>query len=225
MGICKFFRRRLSALLVCLLAVPLMAEERWQPGKNTLVVGCGVGIPSGDLRAYMSSSAAFRIKYGYRMTRYLQAEIGLDGVIRGAGISVSQQTFVGEVRKRDFEYMIPFGGRAILPLAAGRLELFAGGGGAYLKYSEEAQMANMPWCYGPSCYIEIPCPACASRSGWGYYGTAGVNVALERRKRVWLGVEAEYIKGATSGKLLSTGAPFETKDRWFNPSLNLVFRF
>ncbi len=60
---------------------------------------------------------------------------------------------------------------------------------------------------------------------WGIYGTAGANVALEHSKRFWLGIEAQYLKGTTSGKMLGTGVAFESKDRWLTTTLNLVGRF
>ena len=221
MRICRFLRRSLMASLACIPALPLTAQDESRPWKHTFVLGGGVGIPAGDLRRFMSSSAAVRLKYGYRFTRNLQADLGLDAVIRAAGISITEQSMVGELRKRDDEYMVPFGGRAILPLAADRLELFAGGGAAYLRYTESADIPGLKY----SGWVEVPCPGCTSRSGWGMYGTAGANVALERRKHVWLGVEAQYIKGTTSGKLLGNGARFETKDRWLNATMNLILRF
>jgi hypothetical protein len=152
----------------------------------------------------MSPAAVIRLQYGYRFTRYTQADIGLDIVIHAAGIK--------EAGKHDIERMIPLGGRIILPLFAERFELFAGAGPARLSYSEY-QGAN------------IPCPECATRSGWGVYGTAGANIALEHTKHVCLGIEAQYLKGTTSGKLLETGIALESKDRWLSTTLNLVGRF
>ena len=221
MTICEFLRRSLTALLASVLAVPLSAQDTSRPRKNTFAVGAGVGIPAGDLRQFMSLSGAIRLKYGYRFTRNLQADVGLDAVIGAAGIDISQQTPVGELRIRDVECIVPMGGRAILPLAADWLELFAGGGVVYLRYSEYADLPDLVH----TGYVDVPCPGCTARSGWGFYGTAGINIALERRKRIWLGMEAQYIAGTTSGKLLGTGARFETKDRWLNTAMNLVFRF
>ncbi len=220
-------RRSLLALLLIFTALPLAAQDESRLRRGTLVLGGGAGIPSGDLTQFLSSSAAVRLKVGYRITRYLEANVGLDVVMRAAGISKSQQTWVGEIRIKDSEYMIPFGGRAILPMAAGWVELFAGGGGAYLRYDEEADIPGLSYSGDPygSSSIDIPCPACTARSGWGYYGTAGVNIALERRKRVWVGIETQYLHGSTSGTLLGNGVRFETNDGWFIPTFNVVFRF
>lgn len=212
----------LVALLASVLSIPSMAQEDPRPRKNTLVIGGGAGIPGADLGNVMSPSALLRLGYGYRLRKHFQVDIGADLVLHAAGIDVSQQTFIGEVRKRDNEYLIPFGGRVVLPLAQ-RFEVFAGGGGTYLWYGEEAYVPGMK-CTG-SCYYDVPCPSCISRGGWGYYGTAGVHISLERRNRFWLGTEMRYFKGATSGRLLGNGAQLETKDQWFNPSLNLVCRF
>ena len=223
MAISVFVRMGLMAALACMLSVPLTAQEVSRPQQNMFVIGGGVGLPAGDLEHLMSSAALIRVGYGYRFRRFFQADSGLDAVVGAAGINISRPSLVGELRIRDFEYMACFGGRAILPLAEDRLELFAGGGGAYLRYNEEAEIPGLNY-YG-SGVIDVPCPGCASRSGWGYYGTAGFNVALEQRHRVWLGVEARYIKGATSGNLLGTGARFKTEDQWLNTSLNLAVRF
>jgi hypothetical protein len=183
------------------MTTPLMAQSNsW---KNMFTIGAGVGIPAGDLKQFMSPSAALRFKYGHRFTQNIQADLGLDMVIHAAGIN--------EMRKRDYEFAFPIGGRVILPLSSDCFELFAGGGGAYLKYNE-AIWGNI-------------CSGCASRGGWGVYGTAGANVALERLRHVWLGIEAQYLKGTTSGKLLGTGVAFESKDGWWTTTLNLDYRF
>jgi len=223
MAKCIFLRIGLMAASACLLSVALIAQDESRPQRNRFVIGGGVGLPAGDLKRWMSPAALVRVGYGRRVSRHFQMDLGLDAVVGAAGINITQQSLVGELRIHDVEYMVPFGGRAILPLAEDRFELFAGGGGIYLRYDEEAEIPGLK-CYG-SCYYEIPCPSCTSRGGWGYYGTAGVNFALDRRHRVWLGLEARYTKGTTSGTLLSTVAGFETEDRWLSTSMNLVFRF
>jgi hypothetical protein len=211
------------ALVICLLAPCLTAKEIPKPKvlKHSFALGGGSGIPGGDLSRLMSSSALVRLGYGYRLRIHLQLDLGLDAVMRAAGISISQQSLVGEIRVRDDEIMVPFGGRAILPVLKDRLEVFAGGGGAYLRYEETAEIP------GVDAYNSFPCPSCTSRDGWGYYATAGINVALHRWRSasVGVGVETRYFKGNTSGKLLGAGASFGTSDSWFNPTLNMMIRF
>ncbi len=225
MRISTFLCRVYSLALAFSLLAPSVAAQSESPSarKNQITLGGGAGIPGGELRQSMSSSALVRVAYGFRIRRHFQADIALDVVMRSAGISISQQSLVGEIRIRDDEYLLPFGGRAILPLVSYRLELFAGGGVVYLRYEETAEIPGLD-VYGDG-YVNIPCPTCRSRAGWGYYGTAGLDFALDRGQRVWLGVEGRYIKGRTSGALLGSGAPFGTNDTWFNPSMNLKFRF
>ena len=198
----KILRMCLIICSVHAMVTPMMAQnDAHRPGKNMFAIGTGVGSPGGDLKQNMSSSPALRLKYGYRFTRNTQVDLGWDTVFHAAGIR-------GD--KRDYEYIVPIGGRVILPLFSESFELFAGAGGAYLRYSE------VPAYLGPG-------PTGVSRDGWGVYGTAGANVALEHRKHAWLGIEAQYLKGATSGKFLETGV--ESKDRWLITTINLVFRF
>ncbi len=199
----KIFRMGLIISVAYAVITPLMAQSDAQRlWKHMFTIGSGAAIPAGDLKQFMSPSAALRFKYGYRFTRTIQADFGLDMVIHAAGIN--------ESGKQDFEFMIPLGGRVILPLFSDSFEPFAGVGGAYMTYNE----ARGSYCAG-----------CVSRGGWGFYGTAGANVALEQKKHVGLGIEAQYLKGTTSGKLLGTGVAFESKDRWLTTTLNLVFRF
>ncbi len=201
----RVFRMCLTISVAYAMITPLMAQNdasrRW---KNMLTIGAGAGIPSGDLKQFMSPSTAIRFKYGYRITRNIQADFGFDMVIKAAGDYESSKG------KLDVEFVFPFGGRAILPLSSDRLELFAGAGGAWLQYNE----ARGDYCGD-----------CVSRGGWGLYGTAGANLALEHLKRLWLGIEVQYAKGTTSGRLLETGVAVESKDRWLTTTMNLVVRF
>ncbi len=210
--------------LLFLIGLPVPAliaqDEPPTPSSHFFFAGGGAGIPHDDIHHLMSSSALVRLGYGYRILPHIQADIALDIIFRAAGISLSQQTWIGEIRVRDNEILLPFGARAILPLGR-RFELFAGGGAAYLRYEEEAEIPGYP----QNEYGSVPCPACTSRDGWGYYGTAGFNIAIEHKRRVWVGLEGKYLHGSTSGVLLGSGTPFGTDDSWFNPSFNLIFRF
>jgi hypothetical protein len=225
MTICKvLFRTGLAAYFLSVLCISLLAAEAEnRPRKSAFVIGGGAGIPGEDLGKAMSPSFLMRFGYGYRPHRFFQVEIGADCILHAAGISTSEQTFIGEIRKMDNEYLIPFGARFLLPVSK-RFEFFAGGGGSYIWYGEEADIPGLT-CSGSGCIYSVPCPGCISRSGWGLYGTAGFNISLESRNRFWLGLETRYFRGGTSGRLLGNGLYLETTDQWFNPSINLVFRF
>jgi hypothetical protein len=90
----------------------------------------------------------------------------------------------------------------------GRLLLSAGGGGAYLRYTELLRQ--------PSDFFRFECPVCSSRSGWGYYGLVGGSVALDRRQLFRLGVTARVYQGHTDGEFLGLVPPIRTRDRWVN---------
>jgi hypothetical protein len=173
----------------------------------------------------MTPSGVLQFGYGYRPWKHFQADVSLTVVPRAAGINVPLQTTVGTFEVKDTEFILPFGGRAILPLLAGRMELFGGGGGTYLHYTEIAPTRLGYGCYPSACVFDVACPFCVSRGGWGGYGTAGADVALDRRRRVWLGVETRFVKGTTSGELLGSGGTIKTKDQWLNMAMNVAYRF
>src|SRR6185503_20018183 len=128
-----------------------------------------------------------------RPIRYFQADVGVDVIFQAAGVRDFQDTIIGRIKIRDNETIVPFGGRGILPLGSDRIELFGGGGGAYLHYGESVQVP------GSGDNSNFRCRTCRSRGGWGYYTNAGANVALERRRRFWIGVETRLIHGKTNG--------------------------
>lgn len=184
-------------------------------------------MPTGELKQYMATRPAIRIGYGYRLHRYFQADIAVEGVFGAAGVRVSQQSLIGELRLRDSETLVPFGGRAILPLAKGRLEFHGGGGGAYLHYGEEVEVPSGVSVYtgGMPAVVSVDCPSCKSRGGWGYYGAAGAAVALDSRRLFWLAASTRLMKGTTNGQPLGSVPAFRTNETWLNTSLEFGVRF
>lgn len=201
---------------IALSAVPLAAQNRWER-KFSFTLGGGVGVPGQDLRGFFSNSGLFRAGFGYRFSRYFQADAGLDAVIHAAGVDFSQNTFIGRLRVRDNEYLVPLGGRAILPI--GRVELFAGGGAGYLHYTEQVEVP------GAGDDSSFNCTVCTSRGGWGYYATAGVSAAVDRHKRFWVGVETRGFRAKTSGDPLGQVPGIETRDQWVNTAAVFTVRF
>ena len=209
-------KKVLTSAWIVLAATPLVAQEGLAK-RFSVTVGGGAAIPGRDLRGLMENSPLFRFGFGYRFSKYFQADAGVDAVFHAAGVDYSQFTFIGNLRVRDYEYMAPFGGRAILPL--GRVELFGGGGGAYMHYGEQVEV---PGSGSDSSYN---CVVCRSRGGWGYYATAGAMAAIDRGKRFWVGVETRAIRGRTSGDPLGFVPPFETKDEWINTAAVFMVQF
>jgi hypothetical protein len=59
----------------------------------------------------------------------------------------------------------------------------------------------------------------------GYYAVAGVNVAVERSRRFWVGVESRLVHGKTNGDPLGAVPPLETQDTWINTAAFFMMRF
>jgi hypothetical protein len=204
-------------LVAALAAIPVSAQSFDWAKRFNATLGGGGGIPGQDIGTFMSSSGLFRLGFGYRFQRNLQADVGLDAVVHAAGVDLRQQTFIGRLRIRDNEYIVPLGGRAILPFK--RVELFAGGGAAYLHYAEQVEVP------GAGSDSNFDCQVCQSRGGWGYYGIAGVHVAVDRQKRFFVGTETRLVRGRTSGDSLGSVPPLETHDAWLNTAAVFMVRF
>ncbi|MGH9665022.1 MAG: hypothetical protein ACRD9L_11415, partial [Bryobacteraceae bacterium] len=116
-------------------------------------------------------------------------------------------TDLGTVRGGDHEYMIPLGGRVIVPLPFHRFEVSAGGGAMYLHYSET--VPSNPY-YQPGCY------SCTSRGGWGSYGLADVSYFLDENHNFHLGTTVQYVSGRTNGEAVGNVPANQTTDHWIN---------
>jgi hypothetical protein len=203
------------------------AEESDSPRKHIVSIGGGAAVAGADLRSNMSSAFLLRTSYAWRFHRFFQAETGLDASFGSAGIDRREHSAVGNIKITDSEYFVPFGASAVLPLAKGRLELTAGGGGAYLYYNEEAGVPEGVNVYCPygGCSVTVDCPSCKSRGGWGYYGSGSVAFPLDRRRRVWLNFTCRYFRGATSGQSLGAVQAGKTLDQWLAPTIGVSGRF
>jgi hypothetical protein len=206
--------------LSCLLTYVFVAAVSAQPlaRQFSVSIGAGGAIPREDLASFMTTSPLVRVGFGYRPFRYFQADWGLDAVVHAAGVRDFQDTIIGRIHIRDNEVMVPIGARGILPIGP-RVELFGGGGTAYLHYGESVSVPNSD---GDTSFN---CRTCRSRGGWGSYAAAGVNVAVERSHRFWVGVESRLFHGRTNGDPLGSVPPLETRDTWINTAAVFTFRF
>jgi hypothetical protein len=179
----------------------------------------GAGIPKDDLRNLMSTSAGVGFSYGYRPIRYLMAEAGYETLFGAARVQDFISTPYGNLRIRDYQQFIPFGGRVILPFAEDRVHIYGGGGGAYIRYSERIRQPYQGYGY------QIDCVECASRDGFGYYAKAGLSVALDRMQMFRLGFATKVYRGATEGDPFGPIPEFETRDRWIMLMGTFSFNF
>lgn len=185
--------------------------------KHNFNIGLGAGVPQADLRGYFDPRIGLNFGYGYRFHRNFQLDAGLETVFGAAGVRDFLDTSFGPRRIRDVQYMLPVGGRAIIPVAGGRVLLFGGGGGAYLRYQEHLSQ--------PNDYIRIDCPVCVGRGGWGYYATAGATVYLDRYRRFSLTMAPKIFRGHTSGSSIGSVPGIRTRDHWINLMPQFGFSF
>ena len=187
---------RIILALVSVSCTQMVLAAQEPDGKNLITVGGGGAFPGADLRPYMSSAFLLRLNYAYRFHRNLQAEVGMDALFGAAGVNKIVPSVVGDIKINDDEVFVPFGLRAILPLHHNRFELSAGGGGAYMTYSENASVpegVTVSCPYGP-CYVNVDCPTCKSRGGWGCYGIGGADFAPAARRRAGVGDKGSVVR-------------------------------
>ena len=212
-------KRFLPALagLTCL-AWPLPAQEFYR--KHNFTVGMGAAEPRGDIKEPFSTAFLLNAGYGYRFHPYFQADVGFETGFGAADVREFQPIpYGGYLRIRDYQHFVPMGGRVIVPLASERLHLMAGGGGAYVRYSERLRQP-----YGQSGYY-IDCYLCQARDGWGYYGLAGFSVALDQGRHFRIGATGKVYRAHTEGDWFGGVPPVRTSDRWVNIAGEFTFSF
>jgi hypothetical protein len=205
------------AIWLALLALPLCAQDNFR--KHNFTFGGGVYMPGGQLTPALSNAPGFRFGYGYRFHRFFQGDFGIDTGFGSADVRDFYDSEFGELRIRDYQYYVPMGGRVVVPLANEKFQLYAGGGGAFMRYSERIRQPFANYGY------RIDCPVCRSRDGWGYYALAGGSVALDRAKMFRLGIVSKFFRGDTTGEALGALPAFRTTDRWRNIAAEFTFSF
>lgn len=203
------------AVLACLWGIPIYAQDDYR--RHNFSFAAGAGRPQGDIRGPLGDSPGLAVGYGYRFHQYFQADAGLDVLFGAADVRDYLETGLGPLRIRDREFLIPLGGRAILPLWQGRVLISGGGGGAYMRYAELLRQ--------PGSYFRVDCPVCSSRGGWGYYALANASLTLDRGQHFRLGVTTKAYRGHTRGGQLGAVPGLETKDHWLNLFMELGFAF
>jgi hypothetical protein len=178
--------------------------------RHNIMVNGGAGIPRGEIRQLFSTSGGIGALYGYRFHPYFQAEAGYETLFGAADVRDFQNTPFGQLRIRDYQQFLPFGGRVIVPLKGDRIQLHAGGGGAYFRYSERIRQP-----FGNQGF-RIDCPSCATRDGIGYYGLVGASFALDQAQHFRVGFGSKVYRGATEGDALGLAPGSRTVDRWIN---------
>ena len=183
---------------------------------NNEFFGVGPAIPVGNSTNYLSTAPLIDFGYGYRFDRLFQADAGLQLAFGAANNQNAEITDVGPVQGGDHEFMIPLGGRIYIPQPFKRFEVSAGGGAAYLRYSETGSSSSVGYPgYSVGCY------SCTSRGGWGGYGLASVSYYLDSNHNFRVGTTAQFIAASTNGQAVGAVPALTTTDRW----TNLLFEF
>lgn len=206
----------MRVILLSLLVTGLLNAQPYYR-RHYFTLGGGAGLPRGDLNAVFNDSFGLNLNYGYRFVRYFQADVGLDTLFGAAGVRDFLDTSFGPRRIRDYQFFVPFGGRAILPLAGERLLIYGSGGGAYMRYTELLSQ--------PSDFFRIDCPVCTARSGWGYYAGFGFSGAVDRGQFIRIGAGTRVYRGHTDGEPIGAAPALRTKDRWVRLMAEVSFSF
>jgi hypothetical protein len=187
----------------CLFLAPACFAQEFH--HNNVTIGLGAAIPVGGDATYLSTAPLLSVGYGYRFNRLFQADAGFQVAFGGANNQGAVLTDFGQVQGGDHEYMVPLGGRIYLPLRWKRIEFSAGGGAAYLHYSETAPSNGY---YPSNCYT------CTSRGGWGGYGLANVTYYLDSGHVFRLGTTYQFISASLNGQSVGNTPASQTTDHW-----------
>jgi hypothetical protein len=183
---------------------------------NHFTVGFGAGVPVGSDTSYLGAAPLLSLSYGYRFTRLLQADVGFQAIFGAAHNQNAVLTDAGPVQGGDHEYMLPLGGRFILPLGFKRLETSIGGGAMYLHYSETAP-ANSYYVSG--------CYSCTARAGWGGYGMANASWFFDADRHIHVGTTLQFVAASTDGQSVANIPASRTSDHWTNIFIEAGFDF
>jgi hypothetical protein len=184
--------------------------------RNNITVAIGAGVPVGSDTAYLDAAPLISVGYGYRLNQFLQADVGFQTAFGAASNQNIEATNLGYVRGGDREYMIPLGGRFVIPTPLPRIEVSAGGGAVHLHYSE-----TVPSSY----YYTNYCYSCTSRGGWGAYGLANVSYFLDSDHNFHVGTTGQFISASLHGDAVGATPAINTKDHWVNVSFEFGFSF
>jgi Outer membrane protein beta-barrel domain len=146
---------------------------------NIVEVGGGGGFPISSSADYYSNAPAIIGRYELDFHKYLGAEIGIENVRPTFTYYCGDGCF-NSIRGRVT--LLPFGLRGVFPSHGGRLEFFAGAGGAYAWNAVNATSLPYP-----------PPPG-----AWMFQVSGGARFALDHARHLWVGSTARYYNSLSS---------------------------
>lgn len=144
-------------------------------GRNTISVAVGGGVPTGGeqtFTAVVPSSAAFSVNYEFRLFRYFAPEVSVVNLIPKYITTYDPEAPNYLIPNREVVTLFAFGGRGIVPLRQGRIELFAGAA-AVRVFSSDPELL-------------------AYASPWIGQISGGGRIAIDRRHRFWIGPAVRF---------------------------------
>jgi hypothetical protein len=141
-------------------------------GSSALTFGVGGAFPANGFRvAQFHNGPAFNADYELRAHKYFSVNVGADNYV----LNFNNSGRMGRRESLERVTVLPFGLRGILPLQDSRVELFGGGGAAYVWSSA----SDFHCCGGES---------------WLWQVNAGARVSLDPEKRFFVGTTAKYFQ-------------------------------
>ena len=204
-------------VLGCLFLSSLGLAQDTDYHHHNLIFGVGPAIPVGNTETYLSTAPLINFGYGYRFHRWFQADAGFQVAFGAANNQNAEITDFGPVQGGDHEFMIPLGGRVYIPQPFKRFDVSAGGGTAYLHYSETIPSNGGDFAVG--------CYSCTSRGGWGGYGLGNVSYYLDENRNFHVGTTFQFIAASTNGAAVGNVPAIKTTDHWTNVSIEFGFSF
>ncbi len=210
-------KRTKSVVFGFLLASSIGLAQDTDFHHHNAVFGVGSAIPAGSTTNYLNTAPLINFAYGYRFNRLFQADAGVQMAFGAANNRNAEVTDVGAIQGGDHEFMIPLGGRVYIPQPFKRLAFSAGGGTAYLHYSETVSSGNVGYSVG--------CYSCTSRGGWGGYGLANLSYYLDSNQMFHVGTTVQYISASTNGPAVGNVPALKTTDHWANVTFEFGLSF
>jgi hypothetical protein len=192
-----------AILALITLAVSLSAQDF---PEQSITFRAGGAFPSGKLLRGLDNRPLLGLGYGYRWNRHVQFDLGFDNVFKPFNNYLNDNRLPSGISQHLF--LVPVGVRGIMPFADDRFHVFAGGGGAYMRYQISSSSALTAFC-----------GICQSRDLGGYYVQAGGNAALDYSRRFRVGGSIRYYTGYASTQ------GFHTIDRWWTAAGEFTYTF
>jgi hypothetical protein len=211
-----------------LVAAPIREEvEAEVIRKFTLSLGIGGAIPEKDLGGIYDTGTQMELLVGYQVAPPLRLEAGFDYVtgflpVEGLiGIDFGTGTII---ELRGTYLSTPVGLEATRSFRNGKIDVSAGGGVLYNRYSQSVNLTD---------YFGLAATSSDSRDGFGYYAAAAYEQFLG--ERFGIGAKVRRVWTRTSGKnvggLLTPGEDYDpdltgsTDDAWLSIYGAVLYRF